>query len=193
MTRQRSVVLEELRKVKSHPTADELHAIVRRRLPRISLGTVYRNLEYLLAAGSISRLESSGSMRFDGDVSSHQHVRCVFCGRIADIAPVSIPGPGDDSVDSFAFIVGARVVFDGVCRQCAVREPQNRLQGGGMADTQDIWRCQTVNCGYMYDPDRGDRRHKIPAGTKFEDLPDDWRCPVCGAGKKAFRRLSDEQ
>ena len=47
-------------------------------------------------------------------------------------------------------------------------------------------------CGYVYDPDRGDRRHKIPAGTKFEDLPDDWRCPVCGAAKKSFRRLSEE-
>lgn len=40
-----------------------------------------------------------------------------------------------------------------------------------MADPKDIWRCQMVNCGYMYDPDRGDKRHKIPAGTKFEDLP----------------------
>ena len=54
-----------------------------------------------------------------------------------------------------------------------------------MAEAQDMWRCQMVNCGYVYDPDRGDRRHKIPAGTKFEDLPDDWRCPVCGAAKKS--------
>ena len=46
-----------------------------------------------------------------------------------------------------------------------------------MADTKDMWRCQTVNCGYVYDPDRGDRRHKIPA--------------VCGAGKKMFRPLSE--
>ena len=50
-----------------------------------------------------------------------------------------------------------------------------------MAEARDMWRCQMVNCGYVYDPDRGDKRHKIPAGTKFEDLPDDWRCPVCGA------------
>ena len=42
MTRQRAVILEELRKLKSHPTADELYSIVRERLPRISLGTVYR-------------------------------------------------------------------------------------------------------------------------------------------------------
>lgn len=53
-----------------------------------------------------------------------------------------------------------------------------------MAEARDMWRCQMVNCGYVYDPDRGDKRHKIPAGTKFEDLPDDWRCPVCGAAKK---------
>ena len=51
-----------------------------------------------------------------------------------------------------------------------------------MAEAQDMWRCQMVNCGYVYDP----------AGTKFEDLPDDWRCPVCGAAKKSFRRLSEE-
>ncbi|MDR3357661.1 MAG: rubredoxin [Desulfovibrio sp.] len=60
-----------------------------------------------------------------------------------------------------------------------------------MSDACDLRRCRVVNCGYMYDPARGDRRHKIPAGTRFEDLPDDWRCPVCGAAKKSFRRWSD--
>ena len=45
MTKQRRIILEELRKVRSHPTADEIYAMVRRRLPRISLGTVYRNLD----------------------------------------------------------------------------------------------------------------------------------------------------
>jgi rubredoxin len=46
-----------------------------------------------------------------------------------------------------------------------------------------------VNCGCLYDPDRGDRKGKIPKGTSFEGLPDDWKCPVCGAGKKMFRPL----
>ncbi len=62
-----------------------------------------------------------------------------------------------------------------------------------MSDPENIWRCQVTNCGYMYDPDRGDKRRKIPPGTAFEDLPEDWRCPVCGAAKKSFRRLSDEK
>ena len=47
-----------------------------------------------------------------------------------------------------------------------------------------MYQCQTVNCGYIYNPDKGDRKGKIPKGTRFEDLPDDWKCPICGAGKE---------
>ncbi|MBU0663995.1 MAG: rubredoxin [Proteobacteria bacterium] len=59
-----------------------------------------------------------------------------------------------------------------------------------MASPEEMYQCQTVNCGYVYDPDRGDRKGKIAKGTQFKDLPDDWRCPVCGATKKAFRPLA---
>ena len=41
-------------------------------------------------------------------------------------------------------------------------------------------------CGYVYDPKVGDPDHDIPAGTAFEDLPDDWVCPWCGLGKDVF-------
>ena len=47
-----------------------------------------------------------------------------------------------------------------------------------MAEPEEMYQCQTVNCGYIYDPDRGDRRGKIPKGTRFEELPEDWKCPV---------------
>ena len=67
-TRQREVILEELRKLRSHPTAPVLYEIVRRRLPRISLGTVYRNLELLAKSGVVRKLELSDSeARFDGN------------------------------------------------------------------------------------------------------------------------------
>ena len=46
--------------------------------------------------------------------------------------------------------------------------------------------CQA--CGFVYDEDIGDSEHGIPAGTKFEDLPDDYRCPWCGADKDLFSR-----
>jgi rubredoxin len=59
-----------------------------------------------------------------------------------------------------------------------------------MSLPEDMHQCQTMNCGYIYDPDRGDRKGKIKKGTKFEDLPEDWRCPVCGATVKAFKPLA---
>lgn len=59
-----------------------------------------------------------------------------------------------------------------------------------MSLPEDMHQCQTMNCGYIYDPDRGDRKGKIKKGTKFEDLPEGWTCPVCGASVKAFRPLA---
>ena len=52
-----------------------------------------------------------------------------------------------------------------------------------------MWQCQTNNCGYIYNPAKGDRKGKIAKGVAFEDLPDDWVCPVCGATKKMFTKL----
>ena len=44
-------------------------------------------------------------------------------------------------------------------------------------------------CTYVYDPEVGDPRHGIPAGTSFEDLPPTWKCPVCGAPKSEFEKI----
>jgi rubredoxin len=51
----------------------------------------------------------------------------------------------------------------------------------------DKWKC-TV-CGYIYDPAKGDPKNGINPGTTFEEIPDDWRCPVCGAMKKYFEKV----
>ena len=48
-----------------------------------------------------------------------------------------------------------------------------------------------VLCGYIYDPEAGDYERNIPQGTPFEDLPDDWCCPECGAEKEYFEELDD--
>ncbi len=49
------------------------------------------------------------------------------------------------------------------------------------------WKC--IACGYIYDPENGDTDNDIAAGTTFEDLPDDWACPVCGVGKDMFEEI----
>ena len=49
------------------------------------------------------------------------------------------------------------------------------------------WICES--CGFVYDPLEGDLDGGVPAGTAFQDIPDDWMCPVCGARKRDFRPL----
>lgn len=124
MTKQRQVILEELRKVKTHPTADDMYQILRKRMPKISLGTVYRNLEILSDTGVIQKLDVGGTQkRFDGDVSIHAHVRCVVCGRVGDI-DVALVGDIEaeaQKVSDFQ-IIRHRLEFTGICPGCRQKQ-----------------------------------------------------------------------
>jgi len=121
MTRQRRVILEELGHLSTHPTADELYGIVRKRIPKISLGTVYRNLEMLAAAGTIRLVRTCGrQMRFDADLSDHIHAICVQCGKVIDMpgAPPSVqPGSMGPAGSGFRQIA-TRTEIIGVCADC---------------------------------------------------------------------------
>lgn len=120
-TRQRTIILEKLRSVTSHPTADDVFAMTREALPRISLGTVYRNLELLTRQGDILCLENGGSQkRFDGNTMPHHHVRCSECGRVGDVkADLPLPSLAGVWVEGFT-LTGAEVVFEGVCDRCTM-------------------------------------------------------------------------
>ena len=50
------------------------------------------------------------------------------------------------------------------------------------------WGCQV--CDYVYDPAQGDPDNGVPPNTPFENLPDDWQCPVCGVGKEEFSKIA---
>lgn len=119
-TKQRQVILEELQKLKSHPTAVVLYEIVRRRLPRISLGTVYRNLDLLTRTETIQKLEFGGQeARFDGNRARHDHVRCVKCGKVDDIHLPQLDLLGGTTNDFNGYnVLGHRVEFFGLCPQC---------------------------------------------------------------------------
>jgi len=119
MTKQRAIILEALRSVTSHPTADEIYGMVRKKLPHISLGTVYRNLELLTNSGEILRLDRAGvQKRFDGNVMPHQHVRCKACGRIGD-AMGGVPAPAITEVSASGFTIhDVEVEFVGICEEC---------------------------------------------------------------------------
>lgn len=121
MTRQRKVILEELKKVKTHPSADEVYEMVRRRLPRISLGTVYRNLEILSRLGEIQRLELGGSLkRFDGNPKSHYHIRCLGCDRVDDVMVGPLNNIENKVCELTDYeVIGHRLEFLGFCRRCS--------------------------------------------------------------------------
>ncbi|MCC6123798.1 MAG: transcriptional repressor [Pirellulales bacterium] len=119
-TQQRQVILEELRKVHTHPTAAGLYALVRSRLPKISLGTVYRNLEMLHQSGIIQKLEFGGSeARYDGTVERHDHIRCLHCGRVEDVSspPLDLPGVEGNDLGGYK-ILGHRFEYLGLCPGC---------------------------------------------------------------------------
>jgi Fur family ferric uptake transcriptional regulator len=121
MTRQRQLILDQLRLHNNHPTADALYETVRKQLPRISLGTVYRNLEILTALGEIQTLEMSGApKRYDGIAGPHYHIRCLNCGSIDD-APIAPLNQLEDKLYGATVytIIGHRLEFMGLCPDCS--------------------------------------------------------------------------
>lgn len=124
MTPQRKILIEELRKLYTHPTADELYEVVRKRLPHISLGTIYRNLEILSRKGIIRKIELGGTQkRFDGDLEIHQHIRCTECGRIDDLpAGTAVTRCNMDLIEQTGYkVIENRVEFIGICPECSKR------------------------------------------------------------------------
>ncbi len=121
MTQQRRVILEEIRRYNNHPAADEIYERVRKRLPRISLGTVYRNLDVLCELGEIQRLELSGAMkRYDGIPKKHYHIRCIGCDRVDDAPIAPLNTLEDDLYGTTVFdIIGHNLEFTGLCPRCA--------------------------------------------------------------------------
>jgi Fe2+ or Zn2+ uptake regulation protein len=121
MTRQRKVILEELLKQNSHPSADEIYQMVRRRMPRISLGTVYRNLEVLASMGKIQKLELSGALkRYDWNTNKHYHIRCLHCDRVDDAPIAPLNQLENDLYGATVFeIIGHNLEFTGLCPECS--------------------------------------------------------------------------
>lgn len=137
MTKQRRMLLHALHTTKSHPTADELHHMVRQSLPHVSLGTVYRNLDILVRAGAVRKLDTGGGQyRYDGDTSDHCHLRCTDCGRMEDLMV-------DASLEAFTSAAGrlgytveeTRVDLVGTCPACQAAQAAEETQ----AHVLSIW------------------------------------------------------
>src|SRR4030042_6138555 len=119
-TKQREAILKLLRGTYSHPTADQIYDEVRKEIPNISKGTVYRNLKVLLEMGLVSELNLNGTIsRFEAKQESHYHFRCEQCGRVFDVDE-----PADRQLDrKVAERMGFKISyhqleFRGICHDC---------------------------------------------------------------------------
>jgi Fe2+ or Zn2+ uptake regulation protein len=132
MTHQRELILEELGNCHNHPTADALYERIKKKLPRISLATVYRNLEILSEAGMIRKLEISGRQkRFDKEIEQHDHVFCVQCRRVDDIKFDQSRLISLEEEQTLGYkISGCRVEFYGLCPKCQVRNKKKQADKG---------------------------------------------------------------
>ena len=85
-TQQRAAVFDYLSRVEHHPTAEEVFLTVKNKIPKISLATVYKNLEALVSCGAASKLAyGDGSARYDIRTDHHYHTRCLKCGVVSDL------------------------------------------------------------------------------------------------------------
>jgi Fur family transcriptional regulator, peroxide stress response regulator len=117
-TRQREAILKVLRQAQ-HPTAQRVHEEVRRVLPHISLGTVYRDLHWLKGAGAISEVAGNHESHFDGIARNHYHFHCSRCGSISDLE-VEVDGALDKRVAAAAGLQVDyhKLDFFGLCPTC---------------------------------------------------------------------------
>lgn len=119
-TIQCALVLDAVKALKCHPTADEVYETVRKEHPTVSRTTVYRNLQRLCERGEVLRIEvPDAADRFDHTCHSHYHVKCTRCGCVEDVDMVYLTNVEDHIQDAHGFLVtGYELIFKGVCPAC---------------------------------------------------------------------------
>lgn len=119
-SKQRDAILEVLQGTKAHPTADVIYEEVRKKIPNISLGTVYRNLAKLSDDNIIIKLGAgTGVEHFDGTPTPHYHVMCTQCGAIVDIEAEPLNELNDWAAKLFkGEIYKHSTIFFGKCESC---------------------------------------------------------------------------
>jgi len=121
MTKQRKTILQVLKNTDSHPTADWIYDKVKKDIPNISLGTVYRNLNLLAEKGKIDVINyANDQSHYDGNTENHYHFRCQKCGNVYDLNIDLFEKEINKIVDNNTeFKVKThRLEFYGVCPDC---------------------------------------------------------------------------
>lgn len=119
ITKQRKAIFSALQGDRTHPTAEEIYRRVKRRLPHISLATVYRNLKLLAQEGLITEISTAeGPNRYDFRTHEHYHFICDCCARVYDVE-IPVQNHLNRELSRQGFTIRAhQTVFYGLCRDC---------------------------------------------------------------------------
>ncbi len=134
-TIQRSLTLEAVKKLNSHPTADEVYGEIIASYPTISRTTVYRNLNQLVESGELCKVTLvEGADRFDCRLDRHHHIRCMGCKRLFDVEMPQVPDLKNAVADKQGFdFIDFDIVFQGVCPACKKKNTKEELYGTSTA------------------------------------------------------------
>ena len=120
--RKRNAILQGLREATTHPSAEELYTILKPRIPDLSLGTVYRNLNLFKEQGlAVSVATVKGVERFDGNTEPHVHFICTGCDAVTDLEQLRVPESLREAatVCCGGSVESCRLTFTGLCQNCA--------------------------------------------------------------------------
>jgi Fur family transcriptional regulator, peroxide stress response regulator len=128
-SRQRERILTLLQAARNHPTADWIYAQLKAEFPRLSLGTVYRNLTILAEQGLIKKIHSGSTFdRFEAQVAQHYHLICTQCDSISDFEMPIYKDINDRARRMTNFqIQGHRIEFYGLCSACRTQKPVHEM------------------------------------------------------------------
>ena len=116
---QRERIYQAVRSSHAHPTAEEVYSQLKPEMPRLSLGTVYRNLRQMAAEGRLAEVDGPVA-RFDAFLTPHTHFRCTGCGAVLDAETVALPEDLFARVqsDTGCELRGYQITFSGTCPHC---------------------------------------------------------------------------
>ena len=120
LTSQRKAVLEALKEARGHPSAEDVYLIVKRKNPRVALGTVYQALSVLEEIGVIEAKHWSESpTRYDLNVGPHLDIRCADCGEVSEIPGVELGGLEENIRHNTPYeVTRTTFVIEGLCPSC---------------------------------------------------------------------------
>lgn len=121
-TKQRQIILEAVQAHHDHPRAEEVFQDVCKKDNRISMATVYRNLNFLSNEGKICHVRVPGADRYDSRIDKHYHMICLQCGTVVDL-PIEYHQEFDDNIakETGYDINRHRIIVEGICPSCKAK------------------------------------------------------------------------